>query len=282
MNLLFVGSGQGSWIMRGHQLGAALGARVTSDPRRDDWTWADLVILVKRHGAKFAADAKAAGVAIVWDALDCWRQPADNSRTQTAAALDLAAQIAAITPWHVIGATQAQADAASGSYLPHHSWSGLEPTRPRREIQTVAYQGNVAYLGAWHGHLQRLCSARGWAFVVNPADLRDADLIVALREGPWDGWACREWKSGVKLVNAMAAGRPVLTQQTAAFREIEPPGSAIETVGDLEAAFDAWRSLGSRVAAADLCVDQAKAYTVAAVADQYRSILERVTTCTTR
>lgn len=282
MNLLIVGSGQGSWIMRGHQLGAELGARVTHDPKAADWTWADLAILIKRHGAKFAAEARVAGVAVVWDALDCWRQPAENRCSEDVARADLRCQIAAIAPRHVIGATEAQAAAAGGTYLPHHSWQGLTPDAPRATVSVVAYQGNASYLGAWGQTVSSACAARGWSFVVNPSDLRGADLIVALREGPWDGWVCRQWKSGVKLVNAVAAGKPVITQDTAAFREIAPPGTAIETAEDLGAAFDTWRPLPARVSAAEQCATMAPAYTVSAIASRYRTILEQVTSCTTR
>src|SRR3990170_2767242 len=98
LKILIVGSGKGSWEMRGQQLGAALGARVTTTPTRDDWAWAELAILVKKHGAKWAQTATLAGVPVVWDALDCWRQPHDNQATPEAARALLVAQIAAIHP----------------------------------------------------------------------------------------------------------------------------------------------------------------------------------------
>lgn len=283
MNFLIVGGGKGSWDIRGHQLGAALGARVTSHPSDTDWAWADLAVLVKRHGAQHAAAAKMAGCPAVWDALDCWRQPAENGASEAAARAAFTEQVRVMAQVSIIGATQAQADWCAGTYLPHHSRPGIEPIDASPDLRVVAYEGNPSYLGAWAGRLTAMCSARGWTFVLNPPDLRRADVIVALREGPWDGWACREWKSGVKIVNALASGRPVITQHTAAAREIGAPGSMIETPAELEAALDAWAPFEARAAAADECRALAPVYTLAAVANQYRLLLQRLsvrTPCT--
>jgi hypothetical protein len=82
-----------------------------------------------------------------------------------------------------IGATKAMADAASGVYLPHHSWETLKPSTPRSVVTTVAYQGNPVFLGKWRAALEQACARRGWAFDVNPVDLGAADILVALRDG---------------------------------------------------------------------------------------------------
>lgn len=278
MRVLIVGAGKGSWTMRGIQIGAAIGARVTSTPTRDDWQWADRVILVKRAGRMYAPQAHAAGVPIVWDALDFWHQPAQNHFSEAEARRLLQDEIAAIRPVLTIGATQAMADACGGVFLPHHSWAGLEPTAARETVQTVAYEGNPPYLGSWARVLQDACERRGWAFVVNPPDLRAVDLIVSFREGPWDGWICREWKSGVKVVNAIAAGRPFMSQPSAAVRELSPEGSLVETPADLDAAFDAWTPVDARSAAADVCRWQAPGLRLGPIADRYLAILSRVET----
>ena len=283
MNVLFVGAGKGSWEMRGLQLAEAVGGRAASTPTKADWAWAEVAVLVKRHGALHAAQARAAGVPIAWDVLDFWQQPSENHLGAHLHRQALADRVAGLAPAVVIGATRAQAEDAGplGAYVPHHSWAGLEPTPPRREIRVVAYQGSPAFLGNWLGVLSRACVARGWRFEVNPPDLSQADLLVALRDGAWDGWACRRWKSGVKLVNAVAAGRPVLAQATAAFAEIDPPGSTIETAAQAEAALDAWRHYDARVAAYDICVRMAPAYRLPEVAARFRRILDvaRATPC---
>ncbi len=276
MNVLLVGRGSGSWTMRGLQLGAAIGARVTSSPTEADWIWADRVVLVKRDALLWAARAHASQLPVIWDAVDFWRQPGDNALTADRAMARLGAALEVIQPHLFVGATQAMADAGGGAYLPHHSWAGLVPTPARERVHVVAYQGNAAYLAIWLGDVARACAARRWRFVVNPPDLREADLIVALREGPWDGWICREWKSGVKLVNAIAAGRPVITQASAPFRELRPPGTVIHDVQDLDDAFDAWTPLEARAAAVESCRALAPALTLAAIAAQYRALLADV------
>lgn len=273
VNILMVGSGSaGSWVIRGHQLGAALGARVTNDPTPDDWAWADVVVLVKRaiNAHKYAA--RATRKPVIWDALDFWSQPAENSVSPDVA-VELARSAAAIAnPAVIICATQAMATALGGVYLPHHAWPGLMPANPRERCAVVGYQGNAAYLGRWAGWLSDACRVRGWSFQINPDDLRNVDILVSLRDGPWDGWICREWKSGVKLVNAMAAGRPVITQDSAAWRELKPVGSLVETQTDIDAALDRWARPGVRWQASEM----SRVYLCDMVAQQYRKILEGV------
>ncbi|MES2341722.1 MAG: hypothetical protein V4597_08590 [Pseudomonadota bacterium] len=278
MNVLLVGGGQGSWTMRGIQLGRALGGRSTSSPTRADWDWAEVVVLVKRSGARHAGEARAAGKPVVWDAVDCWGQPSQNGYDERAALDMLRGLTISVAPTVAVAATRAQAAAFAAigvpsCYLPHHSWDGLEPAEARAAVSAVAYQGNPGYLGRWDGILARLCRDRGWRFAVNPPDLREADLLVALRDGPWDGWMPRQWKSGVKLVNAVAAGRPVIAQPSAAHAEIGPPGSTVETEAQLAAALDAWADPGPREAACEACRRLAPAYTLSAVAEAYAKIL---------
>ncbi len=232
------------------------------------------MILVKRAGRAWAGVAHAAHVPILWDALDSWRQPADHALHEAAAVTLLGRERDAIQPALTIGATAAQAAALGGIYLPHHSWPGLEPSPARIAIQTVAYQGNAAYLGRWLGWCSAACGARGWRFVVNPPDLRAVDLLVAFRDRPWDGWICRQWKSGVKISNAIAAGRPILTQDTAAAREIGAPGSIVETEADLRAAFDTWTDYTARAEALDRSWMLAPTYRLSTVAAAYHVILD--------
>lgn len=280
MNILMVGANKapGSWDMRGLQLGSVLGARMTSAPTPADWKWADLVVLVKHAGARFALAAHAAGVPIVWDALDFWRQPADNGLDESAARSLLASHLAIVKPALTIGATQAMADAAGGVYLPHHSWRGLEPVQVRDGALKVAYQGNAIFLGAWMQPIADACHKRGWVAEFNPADLWTADIIVALRDGPWDGWMCRQWKSGVKLVNAIAAGRPVIAQDSAAMAELGGPGTVVSQIGDLDAAFDEWTDRDARRGALGACRVLAPALRLPAVAERYGAILAAVAT----
>lgn len=277
MNVLIVGGGKGSWTVRGEQLGVALGARVTSHPTADDWRWADRVVLVKNHGAVFAPEVHRRGVPLVWDALDFWRQPLENASDETRARTLLQHHVRVIKPALVIGATQAMATACDGVYVPHHSWVGLAPSPARTHVQVVAYEGNALYLGQWQSILTTLCHSRGWSFVINPPTLADVDIVVALRDGIWDGWICRQWKSGVKLVNAMAAGRPVITQESAAFRELAPVGCTIDSREELARALDRFADVRERATAVDH--PGARSLTVDQVAARYRRVLQEVQPC---
>lgn len=290
MNILIVGSGKGSFQMRAVQLGKAIGARVTSAPTAKDWKWAELVVLVKRFGLQWAADVHRHGLPLVWDALDFWAQPAENHLNEAQAKAALVRQMTQIRPMLTIGATEAQAVASGGVYVPHHSWKGLSPTLARERVQTVAYEGGEVYLGAWRRVIERECKARGWRFILNPVstmatpsplDLSTVDILVSFRDGSRDGWICREWKSGVKAVNAIAAGRPFISQDSAAVRELQPAGSIVERVEELSAAFDWWADADRRAAVVAASLVKAPAFTLDTIAAQYLEVLESlVQTCT--
>ncbi len=274
MNVLMLGVGAGSYEVRGKQMGAALDARVSSSMTSLDW--ADVVVLIKRADPKWADEARRAGKPVVWDALDFWQQPEQNSLTETDAKTLLHEQIARYQPDLVIGATQAMANAAGGVYLPHHARPGLTPAPVREHVTTVAYEGTKKYLGRWASDAEFACVKRGWSFVINPPDLREADLILACRDGQHDGWMCREWKSGVKIVNAIAAGRPVIGQPSAAWRELAPEGTLVETPTDLEAAFEAWASRERRAQASRVCAMRWPTWALNNVAATYRDLLYKV------
>lgn len=272
MNTLMVGVGAGSWDIRGRQLGGALGARIRTAPTRGDFDWADVVVLVKRAIGLFGDQARQSGKPVVWDALDFWHQPNQNSLVERDAVALVRRQ--AWPGLRLIGATRAMASAIGGTYLPHHAWAGLTPAPARETVRVVAYQGAAHYLGRWAGWIADACGARGWQFLINPKDLREADLLVAFRDGEWDGWVCREWKSGVKVANAIAAGRPLICQTAAAVRELQPIGSVVETPHDLAEAFDRWVDLRARVGVAEVCRDRALPFHIESVAAQYRHVLE--------
>lgn len=282
MNVLIAGSGKGSWIMRGQQIGAVLGARVTSDPTPADWAWAEIAILLKKTAPQYAGSAHLARVPIVWDALDCWMQPSDNSWSVDTGIRHVAHLCKQIKPAAVIGATESMAYVLGGTYIPHHGRIGLTPTPPREAVKTVAYDGSERYLGRWEDALRIACARRGWAFVINPPDLRTVDLLVAFRDGAWDGEICRAWKSGVKLVNAVCAGRPILTQRSDAADEIgtiSPVVDVIENLTDLDRALDYWTPVERRQAVYEHSARTASAFTVEAIVETYyRPLVERVIT----
>lgn len=276
MNVLIIGSGKGSWEMRGVQLGRALGARVATDVSATDLAWASVVVLVKRAIVTAGPRVRDAGKPIVWDALDFWSQPAQNALDQRAALALLRDQVALVRPAVVIGATEAMARDCGGPCLPHHGYLDLSPTEARREVRTVGYDGNPLYIETWTAVLRQACARRGWRFIMNPPDLSRVDILVSLRGGRWDGWICREWKSGVKIGNAVLAGRPIITQGCAAARELPHVGSIVETPSELDDALGAWSGWLARQDAVERCRALAQAYRLDTVAGRYRLILQSV------
>lgn len=272
MNVLIVGGGNGSWQVRGVQLGRAIGARVKTALLDADLAWADLVVLVKHAGPKYALMVHAAKKPIVWDALDFWEQPEQNSLDEKRSKALLQEHIHAMQPRLVIGANASMGRDAKGVHLQHHAWPGLTP-QPPRPVSVVGYQGTKKYLGTWAEAIQAECDRRGWRFVINPERLQDCDLIVAFRDGQWDGWMCREWKSGVKLVNAMAAGKPIITQSSASFREILPMGATIEYPGELSYAFERCAEHEIQLGAACQWTGY---FSLEQVAERYKALLSSV------
>lgn len=270
--LLFIGVGRGSFEVRGVQLGRAMGARVTTKPSADDWAWADVIVLIKHAIETYGDHAKATGKTVVWDALDFWKQPEDNGRSVAEMTRLVAERKKRFGIAHVIGATKSMAHAVGGSYLPHHHRPGLVPGDVRPELKTVAYEGKRKYLGSWGKALQRTCDRLGLRFVVNPTDIREADLLVAFRGEEHDGDLCRQWKSGVKFANAIAAGRPILSQPCAAFDEIQPYGDMVSSRADLEAAIAWWQPIERRATVCHDCPDDA--FALADAARAYASILQ--------
>ena len=115
--------------------------------------------------------------------------------------------------------------------------------------------------------------------MVNPPDLRAVDVLVSFRDGKWDGWACRQWKSGVKYVNAIVAGRPILTQPTAASSELHPVGELVNHQADLVDALSAVTRDDVREAAYQQAVQRAVTFSVESVALRYQALLRDAVRC---
>ena len=273
MKVLVVGTGAGSWQIRGRQLGAAIRACVSTNPTAKEWRDAESIVLVKRAITTWGAIAKEAGPRIAWDVLDVWQQHEGNSVPMERHISNAILQRDLFGVNTLICATNAMAQDLGGVYLPHHARPDLKAAPVRPEAKVVAYEGTPKYLGAWRITLEEVCAKLGLALVVNPPSLAQADIIVALRGGKWDGEVCRRWKSGVKYVNAIAAGRPVITQRCAAWDEILPPGSLVDSHDDLEREIRAWLPAEVRQHAYEESRFSAPRYALASIAGQYRDIL---------
>jgi hypothetical protein len=277
MNILVTGRGtSGSWTIRGEQLGRAIGADVI--PKAIDVARYDLAVLVKRTHGDLVPRIHGAKTALVWDIVDAWPQPEGNRWDRHSCRSWLAGQIRAFNPMALIAATRHQAEDIAALCdlpvlaLPHHGRPGQKRTEIRDQIQAVAYEGSVKQLGVWGERLLRVCGRRGIAVLLNPPSLNDADVVVCLREP--DGYACRHWKSNVKLANAQATGTPAICVPEAGY--LETAGATFplwaETEADLENALDHLVPRETRQTYADGLY--AERIELSAVAKRYREFLE--------
>lgn len=222
MRVLITGRGtSGSWLIRGEQLGRAMGATVIPDAK--DIAAFDVVVLVKRPTPQLLDRIHKAGVPLVWDVVDAWPQPIGNDWAREVCMNWLRRELREIKPDAIVAATRAMAEdiklctGAAVLTLPHHS----RPDRPRnpivRTVRTVAYEGGAHYINEWAPVLRRECAARGWDFVINPPSLGLADIVVALRDHK--GYAPGAWKSNVKLANAQGAGIPIICNGESGYLE---------------------------------------------------------------
>lgn len=248
MNILVTGSGSsGSWIIRGQQLGTTIGATVLA--RAIDMEPFDAVVVVKRPPPDLVARVHRTGVPLVWDVVDAWPQPAGNEWCRAACMAWLRDQIAAIRPTAVVAATQAMAaDLAEFGLpvltLPHHARPG-QRINPIRPLHVVGYEGSEGYIRVWRGLIEKECRRRGLQFVINPVQLADLDIVLALRDA--GGYAPRHWKSNVKLANAQGSGTPIIACGEAGYLETACGAEAwADTPAELGQALDLLADTGER------------------------------------
>ena len=240
MKVLVTGRGtSGSWQIRGAQLGMAIGATV--EPNAEDVAGYDLAIIVKRPRTELVRRLQAASVPIVWDVVDAWPQPIGNDWERSACMGWLRGEVKTIKPRAIVAATEAMAVDCDFSLpviaLPHHARPGQNVNPIREQVQAVGYEGGEQYLGSWRPWLERECARRGWRFVVNPRQLADVDIVVAVREK--QGYAPRNWKSNVKLANAQGSGTPCVMNREAGYMENSSGGEVwADTQDEMAKAFD--------------------------------------------
>lgn len=246
MEILVTGRGTGgSWSIRGVQLARAMGATVMPEAR--DLAAHDVAVLVKRYTPDLLARLHAArereGLHIVWDIVDAWPQPRGNLWSREQCLAWLRAEIALIQPDGIVAATKEMAEdceeltCVPGLALPHHARPGLRRNPIHAEVRTVGYEGGEQYIARWRPAIEAECARRGWAFVTQPAELADVDIVLALRDAT--GYAPRNWKSNVKSANAQGSGTPVVCCREAGYVECATSGEQwADTPQQLARAFD--------------------------------------------
>lgn len=242
MKVLITGrGGNGSWTMRGEQLGAAIGATVKPMATSADCQAADLVVIVKRAPEPLLQAVRLSGRPWVYDIVDAYPQPACSRWTQEQSREWLRTHLAHLRPSAVIWPTLRMAAdyGGPGFVLYHHARPGqaVNPIRPL--IETIGYEGREQYLHGWQARLALQAARIGARLVVNPARLADVDVVLALRGGEWNGYAQRSWKSNVKLANAHATGTPFIGLAESGYLETLAGGEQfIDEAQGLVEAFD--------------------------------------------
>jgi hypothetical protein len=273
MRILITGTGRnGSWAVRGEQLGAAIGAAVVPMASAEQCRRADLVVIVKRARGEILDAVRRSGRPWVWDVVDAWPQPTNGTvMDERHAKRWLREQLDILRPDAVVWPTGCmQADGRYGGpqvVLAHHSWPKYTPQPLRAAVEVVGYEGNAHYLGAWRGLLEQECALRGWRFEVN-AGLERADIGVALRSN--GGYPALHWKSNCKLANLQALGIPALCSPERGYQETASGSEVwIETPGQLASALDQFEDLAERQRVRD-CM---RPVLLADIARRYREFL---------
>lgn len=268
---------QGSWAIRGEQLGPAIGAIAVPNALPDQIKAAHLIVIVKRASASLLTRIRAAKKIPVLDLVDPWPQPAGNAWDGHDAAAWMKSYVEGFAPAGVVCTTDAMRHAVPrwipALVLPHHARAAQAVNPIREHIRSVGYEGSVRYLDGWCEQLNAECARRGWSFVVNPRSLAEVDIVVALRGGRWRGWPTDNFKSNVKLANAQATGTPIILLPELGSVESASGGEVwIEQPSELAGAFDLLTPLGERQARASVL--RAGAPRLDEIAKRYRRWLD--------
>jgi hypothetical protein len=228
--ILITGKGtSGSWKIRGEQLGRAIGATVVAQASRAVIEAHDLVVLVKRGPEDLVRRIHESGKPLVWDVVDAWPQPAGSQWPRPACLQWLRQRLNELRPAACVAATRGmerdiQAERVSALCVWHHARPGLQVNPIREQMRMVGYEGSEAHLGVWRQHVDAACRELGLQFLLQPHQLADVDVVVALREA--NGYAAMQWKSNVKLANAQGSGTPAIVGMERSYADTNRRGYA--------------------------------------------------------
>lgn len=210
-------SSAGAWQIRGVQI-ASMRSNWTAlnKPSDEDLEKADVVCLVKRPDPRVIERARRMGKALVFDIVNSWAQPEDGMKyTDTVKAREFFSKV-----WKGIDAdgyifpTRRMQESLGGLVrdkitIYHHFRPRIEKNAIRERVTVIGYEGGD-YLGEWRPRIEQACARRGIEFVANPQRLADLDIVILARGGEHGSFLARQFKSNVKLANAIGSGTPAL------------------------------------------------------------------------
>lgn len=251
MELIFTGKGSaGSWACRGDQLGKACGAVVKPMATAEDLAKADVAVVVKRVPPELLQALRKSRKPWVLDVVDFYPQPTACHWDRDQAIRWVRNKIAELNPTAIIWPNrQMQLDCPGcddpavnwhSTVLYHHHRPSIVQNPIRQDVKKVGYEGEPAYLAEWRPFLEIECARRGWEFVVNPPQLADLDIVVALRGGQYAGYVPSAWKSNIKVANAHGSGTPFIGNPECGYLETALGGEKmVSTKKQLREALDA-------------------------------------------
>lgn len=213
MKLLFTGNGRsGSWKIRGEQIGQALDASIKPYANCFEMRRADIVFVVKRITEQMAMDLR--GLNWVWDIVDAYPQPECTKWGRDKSISWARKEIDRLKPRAIIWPNRRMKDDVgfdgASIVIEHHHRPNIKINPIREKIRSVGYEGSPRYITGWEEFIQVECKRRGWSYVVNPENLADVDVVLALRGAKWNAYAVNNWKSNVKLANAHGSCTPFI------------------------------------------------------------------------
>lgn len=226
MKILFTGKpNKGSWQIRAVQMAEGLGQCVpfaTVHQCRE----ADFIVVVKRTPPEVLRSVRASGRPWAWDAVDPYPQPLCSTWSRKQAIFWVREQVLELRPTVVCWANKkmSQDIDMEGVVIPHHHRPGTPCNPVRDRITLVGYEGSPKYLAEWAPALHMAAERIGAKFTDSPASLAECDVVVAVRGGPADCYATRQWKSNVKLANAHGSGTPFIGQKDPGYQETRAGG----------------------------------------------------------
>lgn len=231
MNILITGKGTTqAWQIRAVQLGKMLDAQIVPKASLQQIKQADLVITVK-HTQPHIEHAKIS----VLDIIDAYPQPSKWKYDQF---ISWGKQYMQPYNYTMAATHKMQQDLKTDFWLRHHYRPGIVENQIKQNITTIGYEGRELYIGNYLPIIEQQCKLRGWQFIVNPTNVADCDVILAVRDESWRGYAADNWKSCVKMSNAIGSLTPLIAMNEQGYIETNLPFVAIDKPRDLIAAFD--------------------------------------------
>ena len=268
MNILITGTGHGgSWQIRASQLGKVLDAQVVPLANDIQISRADVVINVKHT----VPNIKYATVSVL-DIIDAYPQPTCMSCEKNAC-IEWGRRYCAPYTYTIAATHKMQQDLKTDFWLRHHYRPGIIENQIKQNIKTIGYEGRSKYIGTYLPIIEQQCKIRGWQFVVNPINVADCDVILAIRDKPWKGYATDNWKSCVKMSNAIGSLTPLIALNEQGYQETNLPFVAIQKATELSGVFDKISDFKCR---ADMAMQYKNAknyYSIETIGQEYRQWL---------